>query len=701
MATAVFQSATGNPYIDGVLSGVKWSGTVTYSFPDSPSDYPAGYGSGEPLNQFQQLTAVQQQAVHSIMQQIVNYTNLTITFAGTDGADIRLAESADANPTAYAYYPSSNEGGDVWFGNNYDYGNPVVGNYSWLTHAHELGHSFGLKHGQELGGPGNVAIPADRDALEYTVMTYRSYLGGPTTGYTNEQWGYPQTFMMSDIAALQTMYGADYTYRSGNTVYSWTPGSGITYVDGSPWITPGGNRIFLTIWDGGGVDTYDFSAYSTGVTIDLGPGDYSIASQAQLAYLGGGNYAHGNVYNAYLFQGDARSYIENAIGGSGNDFIYGNAVANVLTGNGGNDILNGGLGNDIIDGSAGIDRAFFSGNLSSYTISTGSGTKTVTGPDGTDTLTNVEFLTFADQTVAPVGQPPAGMDLNGDYNADFLWRADSGAVRVWDMYNAGIAADLGVAVIPTNWHIVGTDDFNHDGKTDLLWRADSGEVRLWEMNNAGIAADLGVAVIPTNWNIAATGDFNHDGYSDLLWRENGGAVRLWEMNGATSQADLGVAVVPTNWHIIGTDDFNHDGNTDLLWRENGGEVRLWEMNGANIQADLSVAVIPTNWHIVATGDFNGDGNADLVWRSDSGAVRIWEMNGANVQADLGVAAVPTNWHILGTSDFDGDGKSDLVWRADSGEVRVWEMNGANIQADVGVAVVPTNWTPVMHHYDIV
>ena len=163
-------------------------------------------------------------------------------------------------------------------------------------------------------------------------MTYRSYLGGPITGYTNEQWGYPQTFMMSDIAALQTMYGADYTYHSGNTVYSWTPGSGITYVDGVAWLTPGGNRIFMTIWDGGGIDTYDFSAYTTGVTIDLGPGDYSIGSPAQLAYLGGGNYAHGNVYNAYLFQGDARSYIENAIGGSGNDFIYGNDIANDLKG---------------------------------------------------------------------------------------------------------------------------------------------------------------------------------------------------------------------------------------------------------------------------------------------------------------------------------------------------------------------------------
>ena len=33
-------------------------------------------------------------------------------------------------------------------------------------------------------------------------MSYRSYIGGPTTGYTNEQFGYAQTYMMMDIQAL-------------------------------------------------------------------------------------------------------------------------------------------------------------------------------------------------------------------------------------------------------------------------------------------------------------------------------------------------------------------------------------------------------------------------------------------------------------------------------------------------------------------
>jgi serralysin len=130
-----------------------------------------------------------------------------------------IAQSPDANPTAYAYYPSSNAaGGDVWFGTNYlSYRNPILSTYAYETHIHEIGHTLGLKHGHETSGFG--AVPADRDDLEFSVMTYRSYIGGPTTGgYTNEQYGYPQTYMMLDIAALQYMYGADFTYNNGNTV---------------------------------------------------------------------------------------------------------------------------------------------------------------------------------------------------------------------------------------------------------------------------------------------------------------------------------------------------------------------------------------------------------------------------------------------------------------------------------------------------
>ncbi len=206
--------------------------------------------------------------------------------------------------------------------------------------------------------PSYGAMPTSLSAMPYTVMSYQSYVGAPITGnYTNQSASYAQTLMSSDILAIQKIYGANYATNAGNTVYSWTPNSGSTFVNGVAEETTAGNKIFHTIWDGGGNDTYDFSAYNTGVVIDLNPGAWSTASQAQLANLSGNGQqmAPGNIANAYLFNKNTASLIENATGGSGNDTIVGNSVANTLSGRNGNDTLNGGAGADHMWGGSGND----------------------------------------------------------------------------------------------------------------------------------------------------------------------------------------------------------------------------------------------------------------------------------------------------------------------------------------------------------
>jgi serralysin len=385
MASVGYVGATGDKEIDGLLSGYRWNGVLTYSFPDAASDYSASYGSGEPRYGFAQVSAAQQTAVHRAMALVSEYTDLTVQFSGTDGADIRIAQSSSANPTAYAYYPGGNAGGDIWFGTSYNYRAPKLGDYSNLTHLHELGHALGLKHGHEVEGPGNTALPVAHDSLEYSVMSYRSYVGETLSGgYRNETYGFPTTFMMNDIRALQEMYGADFATQSGDTVYSWSALTGEFSIDGVGQGRPGGptapasaNVVFMTVWDGNGNDTYDFSNYTTGVTVNLSPGAYSITSAAQTAYLGDGHYARGTVFNAYLHDGDSRSYIENAIGGAGNDTLVGNAVANRLDGGAGNDTLSGGSSGDafvfgsgygldiVTDFSIGFDQIDFTG-LSGY-----------------------------------------------------------------------------------------------------------------------------------------------------------------------------------------------------------------------------------------------------------------------------------------------------------------------------------------------
>jgi serralysin len=380
-------SPTGNSLIDGVLYGWAWNGAITYVFPTSSSSY--SYGN-EIYNGFRSISPEQQNTALFALEQsygsaandgfsVEGFTNANIAAGSGANSTVRLAQS-NVPTTAYAYMPGTYaQAGDIWFGTEYagttnDYRNPVAGNYAWHTLLHELGHALGLKHGHEAAGVFTV-LPAQYDSIEYSIMTYRGYVGA--NGYYYEHYGAPQSFMMADIAALQEIYGADFTTNGGNTVYKWTPGSGATLVNGAVSIAAGANRIFATMWDGGGNDTFDLTAYTTGLNIDLRPGMASTFSVHQLAWLGGGGNngsAAGNIFNALLYHGDTRSLIENVKGGSAADAITGNQAANVLLGYGGNDTLNGGSGNDVLHGGIGSD-----------TLVGGAGMDEMRGGEGNDT----------------------------------------------------------------------------------------------------------------------------------------------------------------------------------------------------------------------------------------------------------------------------------------------------------------------------
>jgi serralysin len=403
--TSTTVAASGNQQIDGLLTGVKWNmSTITYTDPDSSADYQSGYFvdvNGNTVSAqnegFSQISAAQLLAVHFALNQdiftqpsggygfsVEAFTGLGISYGGSGlgTGTIRVADTSD-NLYGYTYYPASNNyGGDAWLGS--DIQSPHQGNYAWNNTLHELGHALGLKHGHEAGGPANTALPSNVDSLEYTVMTYRSYVGGPTSGYTNDTWDYPQTYMMLDIQALQYMYGADFTSAAanvGDTTYSWSESTGQSFVNGVVATNPGGNRILMTIWDGGGTDTYDLSNYTSALSIDLRPGKWSTFDTAQLADLDslspGTHMAAGNLANALQYNGDLRSLIENANGGSGNDTLTGNDIANVLNGNNGNDLIDGNGGDDTVNGNGGKDRFLMDASDGIDNFNGGSGVDTI------------------------------------------------------------------------------------------------------------------------------------------------------------------------------------------------------------------------------------------------------------------------------------------------------------------------------------
>lgn len=392
--------------INGLLSGRAWSGTsLTYSFPTSASQYGASYGDPDAKSGFQVLNASQQAAVRYALGLVAQYTNLTfteITETATTHARLRFAgSSSPVVETSYAYLPGSfDTSGDSWFGN---IRNIVAtnGSYAFDTVLHEIGHALGLKHGHETFN-GFPTLPSAHSNGQFSLMDYHSYANGPTY-FTPADGSGHLTYMVNDIAALQHMYGANYSINSGNTVYTWSTSTGQMFVNGVGQHVSSTNTIYQALWDGGGTDTYDLSNYSNNLFLDLNPGAWSTFSQAQLAQLDVSNpsiLAVGNVANALLVSGIVTSLIENAIGGSGRDTIVGNAANNTLWGNGGDDILYGmdntdiligGAGNDILNGGLGNDTASYSDATGGVTVSLlTTSIQAVGGGLGSDTLSEIE-----------------------------------------------------------------------------------------------------------------------------------------------------------------------------------------------------------------------------------------------------------------------------------------------------------------------
>ncbi|MCP8941044.1 M10 family metallopeptidase C-terminal domain-containing protein [Alsobacter sp. SYSU M60028] len=449
-------SLTGNLEIDALLTGYKWdTSSLTYSFPDSGWDYVleqffdlatpeqlAEFAAltvlGGPeaaitehflsvitvgvvaLNGFEEFNDAQKASARFATAQMVAVANVTLTESDEglfDHEVIRFAETDSTSAPAFGIPPlprvelliGNGVLGDTWFDHDGTFDAPDLGDYADFTILHELGHAMGLKHGHEQGLFGtNIPdwlgealtdvdgpiLPADKNSIEFTVMTYRSAPGGADQ-LVAETYGYAQSLMMLDIQALQYMYGANFNTNATDTTYSWDPTTGTMSINGVAQRRPGGadgtaasNRVFMTIWDGNGVDTYDMSNYGTGVSINLAPGQWSITSQDQLADLNGGSrtsgLARGNVANALLYQDDTRSLIENANGGSGSDTLSGNDIANVLTGNGGADTVAGLLGEDTLNGGDGADT--LDGGADNDSLSGGAGADSLVGGDGYDEI---------------------------------------------------------------------------------------------------------------------------------------------------------------------------------------------------------------------------------------------------------------------------------------------------------------------------
>ena len=192
-------------------------------------------------------------------------------------------------------------------------------------------------------------------------------------------------------------------FSTFNTALTVVPGSGVTVSDsfgnlmthvqncietlklgsGDDRVAPSSGGQFFgglgNIQAEGGVDTLDYSAYTSGVTVDLTTG-----TAQDIGTVSG---------------------FENIIGSSGND---------TLKGDGGDNVFIGGPGNDALDGMGGVDTFDARTILNNLTVNLTSGTAL---GDGSDTLINIEnVLTGAGNDIITGG---AGNNiLNGGSGND-------------------------------------------------------------------------------------------------------------------------------------------------------------------------------------------------------------------------------------------------------------------------------------------
>lgn len=422
---AIFFGPTGDPRIDPLLSGfgTRWAGvdpTLTFSVQSPTSTYVQNYSEIDEPARGAQFTVPEDaeasfRASLEAWSAVANVTLVEITDSAAQSGDLRLGvtnalqfldpDVSDDLILIGLPRPPSDEasGGDAWIAPsaldlNYQISPEGEGNLLLLQLAGDLLADLNSDPFTTPGISGTVLGPEFND-LAFTIFAFNQAFNEQpdpdNPEVTIPQPDFPTTPMLLDILAIQSIYGPDFTTNAGNTVYQFGPGV----------------PLFQTIWDGGGVDTIDWTNQALPAFVDLTPGSFShlgperfngtafvpetvaIAFGTIIENFNGGPLADtvvGNDAANLVFGGPDNDLIE---GRNGADVLYGNTQNDTIYGNVDNDILFGGQNEDLLYGGQGFDAVYGNfgfdilyGNLANDALFGGQEGDVLYGGQGEDSL---------------------------------------------------------------------------------------------------------------------------------------------------------------------------------------------------------------------------------------------------------------------------------------------------------------------------
>ena len=324
-------SSSSNILVDDLITALvtqrQWTltseRTITFSFYEDDVFGGSYYGIETGVKEVSEGIKINVRNIFDWMESVIdiNFIEIEETDVNTFG-QIRFQLSDDPQ-YAFAYYPSSsNTGGDVHLNPYYDqFGGyndfqTFAGSHGYRSLIHEIGHALGLKHPHD----GSLNLSPEWDNTVNTVMSYNKTAIGQGT------------LMPLDVAALQSMYGAS-NLNNGDTYYNFS-GSIKDLLTNSQFnlVTPYNTQQIL--WDGGGMDTIDFSQLSfdnSGYYININEGGF-LTSQSK--YQTTSYYVNGTPYYTTAY-GIAIAYnvlIENVINSNSSDEIFLNSAGNRISG---------------------------------------------------------------------------------------------------------------------------------------------------------------------------------------------------------------------------------------------------------------------------------------------------------------------------------------------------------------------------------